>query len=112
MQAALDLAQQERRRFCFHLPRGQQDVDDIHGQGLAVQEDFCGGQAARFLVALPLLVENPPHRPLHLGGGSLRGAKGGGAPRGKEAQSFGGFVSYLAGDVPGRESPQGRDGCG
>lgn len=111
-QAALDLVQQERRRFCFHLPRGQQDVDDIHGQGLAVQEDFCGGQAACFLIALPLLMENPPHHPLHLGEGSLRDAKGGGDPHGKEAQSFGGFMSYLAGDVPSRESPQGRDGRG
>ena len=26
--------------------------------------------------------------------------------------SLGSFVSYLAGDVPSRESPQGRDGCG
>lgn len=52
---------------------GQQDVDDIHGQGCVIQEDFCSGQAACFLVALPLLVEDPPHCSFHLTReGSLR----------------------------------------
>lgn len=31
---------------------------------------------------------------------------------GRGAPSLGSFVSYLAGDVPSRELPQGRYGCG
>lgn len=65
-QAVLDFQQQERGGLCLHLTGGQQDVDDIHGQGVVIQEDFCSSQATGFVITLPLLVENPPHHLLHL----------------------------------------------
>lgn len=66
MQAALHLQQQESCCFCSQLVSSQQDVDDIHGQGCVIQKDFRSSQAARFLVALPLLMEDLPHCSFHL----------------------------------------------
>lgn len=65
-QAVLDLQQQKHCQLCLHLIGGQKDVDDIHGQRLIIKENFCSSQATGFFVALPLLVENPPHCSFHL----------------------------------------------